>query len=381
MILRYLSSIRNAVALRAAAVDAAGIAAGQGLTRRQMLRTGLAGALGLVGAAAIVSERPSPTLGGLASPGAPVHPVSPAGSTPASQAGLGSVHPMGFAVARQHKDAMDPMTFLTHFDYGKVSRLPNGQTLREYRLVAYPKEVEVAKGVAFPAWTFNGTVPGPTLRCTEGDRVRIVFHNGDKHHHTIHLHGIHPADMDGVFEQIPPNGSYTYEFMAEPFGLFPYHCHTMPVTKHIMKGLYGTLIVDPPGGRPPAKEMIMVMNGFDPDFDEENEFYTVNGIANYYLEHPITIRVGELVRIYLTNLTEFDQINSFHLHGNVFKLYRTGTRLDLYEITDTVILGQGERAILELTYKYPGRYVFHAHINEFAERGWISAFDVLPAQT
>ena len=70
----------------------------------------------------------------------------------------------------------------------------------------------------------------------------------------------------------------------------------------------------------------MVMNGFDTDVDGENEFYTVNGVANYFADHPIEIRVGELVRVYLVNMTEFDLINSFHLHGNIFKLYRTGTR-------------------------------------------------------
>ena len=72
----------------------------------------------------------------------------------------------------------------------------------------------------------------------------------------------------------------------------------------------------------------MVMNGFDTDVDGENEFYTVNGVANYFADHPIELEVGELVRVYLVNMTEFDLINSFHLHGNVFKLFRTGTNLE-----------------------------------------------------
>lgn len=336
------------------------------VSRRALIRTGLTASLGLIGAGAILTGRAE------AGHGRPN-----LGYRPSEMAGLSHGAPTVVAVERQHPDAMDPMTFLRHFDYGKAGRRADGQTLREYRLIAYPKDIEIAKGVVFPGWTFNGTAPGPTIRCTEGDRVRIVFANGDKFNHTIHLHGVHPANMDGVFEQIPPNGRYVYEFTVEQFGLYLYHCHTMPVTKHIAKGLQGTFIVDPPGGRPPANEMVMLMNGFDPDFDEENEFYTVNGIANYYLEHPIKINVGQLVRIYLVNLTEFDPINSFHLHGNVFRLYRTGTRLDLYEITDTVILGQGERAILEFTYKQPGRFLFHAHKNEFSERGWVGVFEVV----
>lgn len=248
--------------------------------------------------------------------------------------------------------------------------------LREYTLVAMDTEIEVAKGVRYPAWTYNGTVPGPIIRATEGDLLRVTFYNEGAHPHTIHFHGIHPANMDGSFEIVPPGGKFVYEFPAEPFGCFVYHCHTMPLKKHIEKGLYGAFIVDPPTPRPPARELVMVMNGFDTDFDGENEFYTVNGIANYFAQYPIPIKVDELVRIYLINMTEFDLINSFHLHGNMFKLYRTGTRLEQYEYTDTVTLGQGERAILEFSYKYPGRYMFHAHQSEFAELGWMGLFDV-----
>jgi len=77
-------------------------------------------------------------------------------------------------------------------------------------------------------------------------------------------------------------------------------------------------------------------------------------------------------------LTEFDLINSFHLHGNMFRLYRTGTNVDQYEYTDTVMLCQGERCIIEFSYKYPGMYMFHAHQSEFAELGWMGFFNVLP---
>jgi FtsP/CotA-like multicopper oxidase with cupredoxin domain len=85
---------------------------------------------------------------------------------------------------------------------------------------------------------------------------------------------------------------------------------------------------------------------------------------------------GELVRVYLVNLTEFDLINSFHLHGNFFKLFRTGSNLTQFEFTDNVMLCQGERCVIEFTYKYPGPYMFHAHQSEFAELGWMGVFDV-----
>src|SRR5215217_2618256 len=84
--------------------------------------------------------------------------------------------------------------------------------LREYTLTATDKEIEIAPGVFFPAWTYNGTVPGPVVRATEGDLLRVHFVNAGSHPHTIHFHGIHPANMDGVFEVVEPDESFTYEF-------------------------------------------------------------------------------------------------------------------------------------------------------------------------
>ena len=272
----------------------------------------------------------------------------------------------------------DPSVFLTHFDWGKESTDASGNTLREWDVVSTEKEIEVAPGVFFPAWTYNNQVPGPTFRCREGDLLRFHFTNISTHPHTIHFHGFHPPSMDGLEPMVQPGESFTYEFKARPFGVHPYHCHVMSLKKHIHKGLYGTLIIDPPQGREVAHEMVMVMNAFDTTFDNENEVYAVNTVAFHYLKHPIQVKLGELVRIYLTNMTEFDLINSFHLHASMFRLYRTGTSLDHYELTDTVTMGQGERAVLEFTLDEPGKYMFHAHQSEFAELGWSGIFEAAP---
>jgi FtsP/CotA-like multicopper oxidase with cupredoxin domain len=105
----------------------------------------------------------------------------------------------------------------------------------------------------------------------------------------------------------------------------------------------------------------MVMKAFDTNFDTENEFYAVNTVAFHYAKHPIQVRLGELVRVYLVNITEFDPVNSFHLHAGMFSLYRTGTRLEPSDYTDIVTMGQEERYILEFNFKFPGQYMFHAH--------------------
>jgi FtsP/CotA-like multicopper oxidase with cupredoxin domain len=281
-------------------------------------------------------------------------------------------------------NGFDPSLIVRDFDGGKVSQLAGGRTLREWHLIALDKEIEIAPGVKYAAWTFNGRVPGPTLRCTEGDKLRIRFTNGSAHPHTVHFHGIHPSAMDGVpglGEEIgggliEPRQSFTYEFDAEPFGLHLYHCHAAPLAAHIAKGLYGTFLVDPKEARPQADELVMVMNAFDTNFDFGNEVYAVNTVGFHYLNNPIKVKRDELVRIYLVNVLEYDPINSFHIHANFFHYFPTGTSLQPSEYTDTISQVQGQRGILELRFPYPGRYMFHAHKTEFAELGWMGFFEV-----
>jgi FtsP/CotA-like multicopper oxidase with cupredoxin domain len=335
------------------------------LSRRALLRAGALGAAGLAATQGVRALKPKQGY-------------SQNDSGPRQGAGH-ELHAANMAVGELRPGGFDPMRFLTHFDTGRESRLANGQTLREYSIVAVDKEIEIAPGLFFPAWTYNGQVPGPTLRCTEGDRLRVNFVNSGTHPHTLHFHGIHAANMDGVFEVVDPGRTYTYEFDAEPFGLQLYHCHAVPLKRHVHKGLYGTFIIDPKQGRPAAREMVMVMNAFDTNFDGDNEVYSVNTVGFHYQSHPIELRVGELNRIYLVNMTEFDLINSFHLHGNFFRFYRTGSDLERFEWTDNVMLCQGERGVLEFTFKFPGRFMFHAHQSEFAELGWMGVFDVKEA--
>lgn len=336
------------------------------LTRRQLLKAGS------IGAAASLSTAIAGKVASAAEKGIQHAMTAPA---PTGQA---NGHSGNISVGDVDLSIFNPSDYLKEFDYGRVSKLADGRTLREYDVTAVDLEIEVAPGVRFPAWAYNGKVPGPTLRATEGDLVRIRFTNAGSLPHTMHFHGFHPAGMDGVFELVARGQTFVYEFAAEPFGLHLYHCHVPPLKKHIHKGLYGVFIVDPPNGRPPANEMVMMMNAFDTNFDAENEVYAVNTVAHHYMKHPIELKVNELVRIYLVNITEFDLINSFHTHATFFNEYKTGTKLEPDNFTDTVIQGQGERSILEFSYRFPGDYLFHAHVSEFAELGWNGMFTVTP---
>jgi len=329
------------------------------MSRRALLRRGALGLAGVAAASRALSAAEQNLVRGTVSPPHGAH-------TPSNAVTIGTV--TGASI--------DPAVFLEHFDYGTVSRAAGGRTVREFQLNAVDREIEVAPGVWYPAWTYNGQVPGPTLRATEGDLVRVHFRNGGSHAHTIHFHGIHAARMDGVYEVVEPGQSFVYEFDARPFGLHPYHCHAVPLKRHIAKGLYGAFIVDPKTPRPPAREMVMILNGFDTNFDASNEVYAVNTVPFAYHHQPIPVRRGELQRIYMVNVLEFDLLNSMHLHGNMFQVYRTGTKLVPDDFTDTVMFCQGERHILEFSYDEPGRFMFHAHQSEFAELGWMGVFEV-----
>jgi FtsP/CotA-like multicopper oxidase with cupredoxin domain len=331
--------------------------------------------------------------------------------------------------------------YLTHFNCGRVSQTTtadgNKTTLREFTIIVREnQQIPISdQGHFLDAWTFNGTVPGPTIRMTEGDLVRITVINdkNNKHAHTMHMHSIHKSEMDGVQSNaIMPGDSFTYEFIAQPFGVFPYHCHVDPIADHINRGLYGALIIDPKTPRPQMPEMVMMMNGYDLDYDQEgmttirppeesgtiglndeseqdgtsnnnddgsssssddnsdnndapveekerdNEIYTVNGKAFDYVNNPIQLKVGQKYRIYVVNMLEFDLINSLHVHGAMFEYYPAGTSMSPQDsfVHDVVELGQGDRGIMELEYKYPGQYMFHAHVTEFTDLGWMGFFNV-----
>jgi manganese oxidase len=172
-----------------------------------------------------------------------------------------------------------PVEYLTHFNCGQVSKDETGRTVRQFTLIVEENQkIPVSyEGHILDAWTFNGTVPGPTIRATEGDlvRIRVINSNENSNPHSLHTHSIHFAKNDGVSMggypggAISPGRSFTYEFIAQPYGVYPYHCHVDPIADHINRGLYGMMIIDPKEPRPQMTEMAMLLNGYDLDLDLE----------------------------------------------------------------------------------------------------------------
>ena len=155
------------------------------LTRRKLIAAG-----GLGGVAAVLATHSGTATGQHAGHGA--------GEVHAGHEGSGHADFRDGRTVDHAANGFDPHELLRDFDWGRTTRTASGQVIREWELVALDREIEVAPGVRFAAWTYNGRVPGPTLRCREGERLRITFANASEHPHTIHFHGIHPAEMDGV---------------------------------------------------------------------------------------------------------------------------------------------------------------------------------------
>jgi nitrite reductase (NO-forming) len=264
-----------------------------------------------------------------------------------------------------------------HLDAVTIPPAPTPVTRspRELEMVVTERQLLVADGVTVDAWTYGGTAPGPIIRATEGQELRIRLVNLTERPHNLHLHGRHSPQMDG-WEPIPPGGETVYDITAGPFGVHPYHCHVPPLAEHVARGLYGAFIVDPPTPRGDAHEFVLVLGGWDVDGDGRNEVYAYNGVASFFHRYPLKVGVGERVRAYVLNMTEYDPVASFHLHAETFDVYWQGTSLEPDLHADTVTLAQGDRAIVEFTLPERGRYMFHPHQHHMADRGamgWFAA--------
>jgi FtsP/CotA-like multicopper oxidase with cupredoxin domain len=235
--------------------------------------------------------------------------------------------------------------------------------------------------VRVTAYAFNGQVPGPRIRVTEGDRLRLIVRNALPEPTSVHWHGlIVPNAMDGpatiTQAPIPPGGSYTYEFEARQVGTFFYHSHLEPDRQEGL-GMYGALIVDsrtPPSPLPYDKELVvelqewLVKNGYTfpamPMDGMMPNFFTINGKA-YPATETVRLKVGErlLVR-FIGSSSGF--IHPMHIHGGPFTIVAT----DGYPVPDsarvtkdTVNVGPGERYDVIWNAREPGKWLLHCHIN------------------
>ena len=189
----------------------------------------------------------------------------------------------------------------------------------EIELVAEPSTVTLLDGDGTEVWAYNGSVPGPPIRATLGDTLRINVRNGLPAATTIHWHGIRvPNDMDGVPDvnqpRIEPGGTFVYEFTPPDAGTYWYHSHT-DGSQQLERGLYGSLVIeDPDDGTSYDHDQVWVMDDWrlteegqiDPHFDTTAD-RTQNGrwgdliTVNSSTSSQLTVAPGERVRLRLIN--------------------------------------------------------------------------------
>ena len=263
------------------------------------------------------------------------------------------------------------------------------QRLHRVRLVITHGNITIAKGVKYYAWTFDGRVPGPFLRVTQGDTIDFTLVNNGPQPHSMDFHAAEIAPSR-YYVNVNPGDSLHYRFTARVPGVFMYHCGTAPVAMHIANGMYGAIIVDPPTPRPAAKEFVLVQSEFylTPDdgkggarsldwqklLGQAPDNVVFNGRVAQYAEHPIAVKPGELLRLYVVNAGP-NRISSFHVVGGIFeKVFEDASLTNPLRGVQTVNVPVGGGAIFEIRLREPGDYPFVTHAFADATKGAVGVF-------
>lgn len=250
-----------------------------------------------------------------------------------------------------------------------------------FDLVAKKVQWEVEPGKFFEAWGYNGVVPGPEIRVTEGDKVRVIIKNELDESTSIHFHGqIVPIAMDGVpyitQPPIKPGTNFTYEFTAKPAGSHMYHSHHNS-TKQVGMGLLGAFIVDPkdPKSRPAFdKEYTLILN-------DGPQGFTING-KGFPATQPLVAKLGQKVLIRYMN--EGQLLHPMHLHGlPQLVIAKDGYLQPQPWMCDTLTVSPGERWDVIVDATEVGTWAFHCHVLSHAESehgmfGMVTALVVQP---
>ncbi|WP_161486146.1 multicopper oxidase domain-containing protein [Candidatus Nitrosocosmicus hydrocola] len=282
---------------------------------------------------------------------------------------------------RDNPLALDLYDKSSNFSIAKDGDLDNKfQPNKIYTLVAEHVGIEISPNNRVLAWTFNGTMPGPTIRMSEGENITVKFMNRSPIPHTIHFHGHHDELNDGIGPMVMPGQTYLYNITGGPAGVLLYYCHVAPTSQHIKMGMYGALIIDPKNktALTPAKEVVLVMSEFnikDP-LAFLADYYLINGYTDQYLHYPIKANQNEVVRFYIVN-AGVNLPYSFHLHGTLFEAYPSGLFINSPIESQSVLVGPGDASIVEAKWKYPGTYLFHGHGLQ-QERGSKGMIEISP---
>ena len=249
---------------------------------------------------------------------------------------------------------------------------------------------KLANETTYTYWTFNGKVPGPFVRVRVGDTVELSFKNRSDSRmiHSVDLHAVTGPGGGAVMTQTHPGDAKSFRFKAMNPGLFVYHCATPMVANHISSGMYGLILVEPPGGLPKVDHEFYVMQGeiytdrpfgqrghdefsVDKLLAERPEYFVFNGaVGALTTEHPMKAKVGDTVRIFF-GVGGPNATSSFHVIGEIFdRVYAEGAMgSSIATNVQTTMVPAGGAAIVEFKLEVPGRYILVDHSLSRLERG------------
>ncbi|HZP31598.1 MAG TPA: multicopper oxidase domain-containing protein [Acidimicrobiia bacterium] len=263
-------------------------------------------------------------------------------------------------------------------------------TVHDITLHIVEKQVEIAPGVSQTLWTFDGEVPGPVYRGHVGDTFNFTIVNDGKMTHSLDFHAgmVSPST---AMVPIQPGQSHTYRFVAQHAGIYMYHCGTPPVLMHIAQGMYGAVIIDPPGLRPVDHEYVMLQSelytgkgGAVPEMsklvNEQYDAVVFNGYVGQYKFAPIKVSPGQRIRVWVLDEGP-SQSSSFHVIGTIFDtVYKEGAYLlqpgPGQGGSQALDLQAAQGGFVEFTPTEPGTYAFVTHKFDDATRGAVGLFQV-----
>jgi copper-containing nitrite reductase len=267
-------------------------------------------------------------------------------------------------------------------------------SLRRITLIAEPATITIANNVTYDAWTFNGTVPGPTILVNQGDTINFTLINRSDMVHSIDFHA---AEVNWAtdYATVPPNGSKTFTFTVNYPGVFMYHCGAQPVLEHISNGMYGAIIVNPITPLPPATggSYVLVQSEFylnsKPGFDgayagnytkmlaATPDYVVFNGKAFQYQKAPLQVEPNQLVRLYILNVGP-SHWSAFHVIGALMDtVYIDGDPANVEHGMQTLSIPPSGGAIVDMYFRDPGgKNPFVTHDFADAMKGAIGVFSV-----
>jgi nitrite reductase (NO-forming) len=254
---------------------------------------------------------------------------------------------------------------------------------------------ELDDGVNYTFWTFDGTVPGPLMRVMQGDTVELTLVNPPNSHmaHNIDLHAVNGPHGGGMETIVAPGESKTFTFQASHAGGFVYHCAYSPAWRHIAQGMYGAIVVEPPGGLAEVDREFYIMQGewyttgafgtpgnqtfsTTKAFGEQPEYFTLNGHADALTElYPLEATAGETIRIFF-GVGGPNVGSNFHVIGEIFDKVYTGSPDMFVQNEETWYVPPGSMAIFEFTVDKPGDYLLVDHALTRVARGALGMLHV-----